>query len=75
MNKLKKITYLPNNGHLKIPSREEFHRRFSGIVYKSDYDAPTSLTAIAGRIASNIKFDETCKTYIELRENNKPKNN
>lgn len=75
MNKIKKSTYIPDNGHLKIPSRTEFHRRFSGVVYKSDYDAPTSLTTIAGRIASNIKFDETCKTYIKLKELKEQKDN
>ena len=65
-----KIKYITDNNNLKIPSREEFHKRFSGVIYPSDYDYPTSLTAMASRIASNLKFDESCKRNRELRENN-----
>ena len=67
----KKNTCIPNN-NLRIPSRKEFHQRFSGVIYLSDYDYPTSLTAMAARIASNFKFDETCKLKRELRKNNTP---
>lgn len=65
----KKNTYIPDNGNLRIPSRKEFHQRFSGVIYLSDYEYPISLTAMADRIASNLRFDETCKRYMELKEN------
>ncbi len=68
----KKTTYIPDNGNLKIPSRKDFHRRFSGIIYLSDYDYPTSLTSMAGRIASNLRFDESCKQNSEFMQNNTP---
>lgn len=70
MMRSKKTTYIPDNGNLRIPTREEFHQRFSGIIYLSDYDYPTSLTATANRVASNLRFDETCKLNRELRTNN-----
>lgn len=73
MNFSKKSTYIPNNGNLRIPSRQEFHKRFSGVIYQSDFNAPIPLTVMAGRIASNIKFDENCKTYSKLEKNNKQK--
>lgn len=66
----KKTTYIPNNGNLRVPSREEFHRRFSGVIYLSDFDYPTSLTVMASRIASNLRFDESCKLNRKLKENN-----
>lgn len=68
MTKERKKTYIPDNGNLKIPSREEFHRRFSGIIYASDFDHPISLTDMASRIASNHRFDETCRQNYEFKK-------
>lgn len=71
MKTKKNPTYMPNNDYLKIPSRQEFHQRFSGVIYLNDYSYPTSLTTVANRVASNLKFDETCKLNRELKESNK----
>ena len=67
----KKTTYIPNNGNLKVPSREEYYRRFSGVIYLSDFDYPTSLTSMASKIVSNLKFDESCKRNAELKGSTK----
>ena len=39
-------SYIPNNGNLKIPSREEFHRYAMNILYESCFctDHPTDYT-------------------------------
>ena len=42
----KETSYIPNNGNLKIPSREEFHRYAMNILYESCFctDHPTDYT-------------------------------
>lgn len=69
MNISKKSTYIPNNGNLRIPSREEFHKSFSGVIYQSDFNQYIPLTTMASRIASNLRFNETCKRYRESQKN------
>lgn len=74
MTEKKNYTYTtPGNRNLRIPTNEESHRRFSGIIYETDFDYPTSLTEMASRIASNRKFDQRCKRDREcyLRKKNK----
>lgn len=44
---------------------------FGGIVYKSDFDTYRSLSDIASRIASDLRFDKQCKKNIEYRTRQK----
>lgn len=61
-------SYIPNNGNLKIPSREEFHRYAMNTLYDTCFctDSPTSYTinSIAGAIhwtEKNAKYGENLK--------------
>ena len=40
---------------------------FSGIIYKGDYDNYHSMSDIAERIASDLRFDEKCRKNEEIR--------
>lgn len=58
-----------------IPSREEWHKRFGGSIYESDYSDRKGKNAyggskIASHIAFDFRFDEQCAKNIRLRENN-----
>lgn len=57
-----KPTYSQNNT-LSIPTRKDFHQRFSGYIYNSDFNTKykTYPSNIASRIVSDRKFDEQCK--------------
>lgn len=49
---------------------------FSGLIYNYDYDGYNSMTDIAGRILSDMRFDKKCKLFAEKRNRNKKyKNN
>lgn len=37
------------------------HSTFGGLIYNYDFDGYNSLSSIAERIASDWKFDNTCK--------------
>ena len=45
--------------------------RFGGIIYDGNFDVYHSLSDIAARIASDIRFDERCRKNIEMRKRNK----
>ena len=53
---------------LHIPSREEFHRRFGGYVYESDFSKIRNMREVADRIVSDQKFDSYCKYCIKQTE-------
>ena len=53
---------------LHIPSREEFHRRFGGYVYESDFSKIRNMCEVADRIVSDQKFDSYCKYCIKQTE-------
>lgn len=61
-------SYIPNNGNLKIPSREEFHKYTMNILYETCFctDSPNSYTIdnIAGAIhwtKKNAKHGENIR--------------
>lgn len=56
---------------LHIPSREEFHRRFGGYVYESDFSEIRNIREVADRIVSDQKFDSYCKYCIKQKERQK----
>lgn len=56
---------------LHIPSREEFHRRFGGYVYESDFSEIRNMSEIADRIVSDHKFDSYCKYCIKQTDRQK----
>ena len=41
---------------------------FSGRIYESDFNGHTSLTDMAARIASDWRFDSTCRLQAEIRD-------
>lgn len=50
-------------------SRQEFHRRFGGLLYETDYSAGISyMSNMAKRIEADMEFDETCKKNSLLKE-------
>lgn len=50
-------------------SRQEFHRRFGGLLYETDYCAGISyMSNMAKRIETDMEFDETCKKNSLLKE-------
>lgn len=51
-------TYVPNNGNLRIPSKEEFHKYTSNILSDSDFctEYPTGYTIDA--IANSIHLTQ-----------------
>ena len=53
---------------LHIPLREEFHRRFGGYVYESDFSKIRNMREVADRIVSDQKFDSYCKYCIKQTE-------
>lgn len=60
-----------NTETLHIPSREEFHRRFGGYVYESDFSEIRNMSEITDRIVSDQKFDSYCKYCIKQTERQK----
>lgn len=56
---------------LHIPSREEFHRRFGGYIYESDFSEIRNMSEIANRIVSDQKFDSYCKYCIKQKKRQK----
>lgn len=56
---------------LHIPSREEFHRRFGGYIYESDFSEIRNMSEVADRIVSDQKFDLYCKYCIKQKERQK----
>lgn len=66
-------SYIPNNGNLRIPSREEFHRYTMNTLYESCFcmDAPTGYTieSIATAIRwtkKNAKHGENIRKTINV---------
>ena len=53
------------------------HSTFGGIIYNGDFDCYHSMTDMAKRIESELKFDEQCRKNIKnrLREVNTRKEN
>lgn len=47
------------------------HHTFGGIIYSSDFDRCTSMSDIADRIMSDIRFNYACKQNANNRENRK----
>ena len=45
------------------------HSRFGGRIYLSDFetDYPTTMSDIAARIVSDLKFDEICRKNLTNR--------
>lgn len=60
-----------NHNTLHIPTREEFHRNFGGVIYKSDFNTDyrgkdnTNGSIIATRIESDFRH------FAKLRKDNK----
>lgn len=46
------------------------HTTFGGKIYTSDFDSEyaTTISDIADRIISDMKFDERCKRFAENRD-------
>ena len=51
------------------------HARFGGNIYNYDFDGYNSMSDIASRIISDMKFDEKCRKNIENRKIRKEKTN
>ena len=49
----------------KINTYNSDHRLFSGLIYNSDFYHHTYMSDIAGRIASDMRFDEQCRRAVE----------
>ena len=50
------------------------HSKFGGLIYPFDFDIEyNERKHIAGRIESDIKFDEMCKRKAEFNRKNKRK--
>lgn len=59
-----------------IKNYKQNNSRFGGVIYRGDFDEYHSLTNIAARIASDLRFDERCRKNIKMRESSKEiKNN
>lgn len=59
-----------------INNHKHDNSRFGGIIYNGDFDEYHSLSDIATRIISDLKFDELCRKNIENRKRAKEiKNN
>lgn len=43
------------------------HSSFGGNIYNYDFDGYNSISSIASRIISDLKFDEQCRKNIQLR--------
>ena len=56
---------------LHIPSREEFHKRFGGYVYESDFSEIRNMREVAERIVSDQKFDLYCKYCVKQKQRQK----
>ncbi len=56
-----------------VPTREEFHRRFGGIISEGDFCTNSSRRTkdIAGKIISDMKFDKQCMKNILARSRTK----
>lgn len=61
-------SYLPANPP-KIPTRQEFHRQFGGVVTPRDFNSayPTYPSYLAPRISSAQQFDRSCRRGMEQR--------
>ena len=44
------------------------HTTFGGRIYNGDYDAHTTMSDIAARIISDMRFDKECSRNISGRE-------
>ena len=52
------------------------HSKFGGLIYPFDFDIEYNESKhIAGRIESDIKFDEMCKRKAEFNRKTKERNN
>lgn len=53
-----------------IPTREEFHRSFAGVIYDSDFDTTCDHSPIdmGSRIITTKKFDNHCKINDNIRK-------
>ena len=56
-----------------VPTREEFHRCFGGIVSEGDFCTNSSgrTKDIAGKIISDMKFDKLCIKNVLARSRTK----
>lgn len=67
-NTLKHASYVPNNGCLEIPTREEFHRYAIHTLcdkdFKTDYN-PYDLIVMAERIGKSIKYSKKLERESE----------
>lgn len=61
---------MTNRNYYTTPSNYADHTKVSGLVYNYDFDGYTSMSVIADRIISDMKFDEKMR---KLGENNKRK--
>ena len=58
-----------SNNQPRIPSRDEFHRTFGGIITQWHFSDNYSGTLdMADKIARDFEFDQRCKKNIILRE-------
>ena len=48
-------------------TREEFHRKYGGVIGENDFDKKITLAEMARRIASDFKFDRRCQENCEAR--------
>jgi len=53
-----------------IPTREEFHRSFAGVIYDCDFDTSGegSIKNIESRIRTTKSFDNQCKSNYIARK-------
>ena len=58
MKTTQQTTYVPNNGNLKIPSREEFHKYPSSLLYESLFCTEHPSNYTIDNIHSAIRWAE-----------------
>lgn len=53
-----------------IPTREEFHRSFAGVIYEYDFDTSGehSIKDMATRIKAANNFDNQCRINDDIRK-------
>lgn len=75
MKTIKTQTATQRYNNLHIPTREEFHKHFGGVIHQSDFNTDyrgtdhTNGSTIAARIESDFRWEQKLKNVykIEMR--------
>ncbi|MBD5096999.1 MAG: hypothetical protein HDT40_08380 [Lachnospiraceae bacterium] len=51
----------------KIFNRDELHKTYGGTITLFDFEGHSTMSIVAGKAASDMRFDRVCKKNVELR--------